>query len=82
MELYNFTLISGSDCLVECASGGSDLHRWCGRGAIVCPLHLAQEIPTFARWLLDHVRIQMASGVGVDPNMVVYFCPQSTSAYT
>jgi hypothetical protein len=24
VELYNFTLISGTDCLVECASGESD----------------------------------------------------------
>jgi hypothetical protein len=43
---------------------------------------LAQEIPTFARWLLDHVRIQMANGVVVNPDMVVYFRPPSTSAYT
>jgi hypothetical protein len=43
---------------------------------------LAQEIPTFARWLLDHVKIQMANGMAVDPNMVVYFRPPSTSTYT
>ncbi len=58
------------------------MHRRCGRGAIVCPPHLAKEIPTFARWLLDHVRTQMANGVAVDLDMVVYFFPQSTSAYT
>ncbi len=46
------------------------------------PPHLAQEIPTFARWLSDHVKTQMANGVVVDPDMVVYSCPPSTSTYT
>jgi hypothetical protein len=43
---------------------------------------LAQDIPTFARWLLDHVKIPMVNGVVVDPDMVVYFHPPSTLAYT
>ncbi len=47
------------------------MHRHRGHGPIVWPPHLAQEIPTFARWL-DHVRTQMANGVVVDPNMVAY----------
>ncbi len=58
------------------------MHRQRGRGPIVRPPHLAQEIPTFARWLLDHVRTQMANGVVVDYNVVVYSHPPSTSAYT
>jgi len=60
------------------------MHRWCGhgRGPIVWPLHLAQEIPTFAKWLLDHVRTQMENGVVVDPDVVVYFHPPPTLAYT
>ncbi len=32
MELYNFTLISGSDCLVECVSGGSGCLVECASG--------------------------------------------------
>ncbi len=58
------------------------MHRWCGHGPIVWPPHLAQEIPMFVRWLLDHVRTQMANGVAIDPNVVVYSHPPSTSAYT
>jgi hypothetical protein len=58
------------------------MHRRHGRGPIAWPPHLAQEIPTFARWLLDHVRTQIANGVVVDPNMVVYSRPISTLAYT
>ncbi len=106
MELYNFTLINGSDYSVECANGmrclmygrtpwvvpiecgkkqgpnckrtKENLGHWqCGHGPIVWPLNLAQEIPTFARWLLDHVRTQMANGVVVNPDVVVYFCPPS-----
>ncbi len=46
------------------------------------PPHLAQEIPTFARWLLDHVMKQMANGVVVDFDLVVYFCPPLTLTYT
>jgi hypothetical protein len=41
---------------------------------------LAQEIPTFAEWLLDHVRTQMENGVVVDPDVVVYFHPPPTLA--
>jgi hypothetical protein len=41
---------------------------------------LAQEIPTFARCFLDHVKTKMANGVAVDLDMVVYFRPPSTSA--
>jgi hypothetical protein len=58
------------------------MHRQRGPGPIVWPLHLAQQIPTFARWLLDHVGTQMANQVVVDPNMVVYSYPPSTLAYT
>jgi len=43
---------------------------------------LAQKIPTIARWLLDHVRTQMANGVAIDPNVAVYSCPPSALAYT
>ncbi len=50
--------------------------------AIVWPPHLAQEIPMFARGLLDHVRTQMANGMAVDLDVVVYSHPPSTSAYT
>jgi hypothetical protein len=32
VELYNFTLISGSDCLVECVSGGSGCLMECASG--------------------------------------------------
>jgi hypothetical protein len=32
VELYSFTLISGSDCLVECASGGNDCSVECASG--------------------------------------------------
>jgi hypothetical protein len=32
MEPYSFTLISGSDCLVECANGGSDCSMECASG--------------------------------------------------
>jgi hypothetical protein len=46
------------------------------------PLHLAQEIQTFAKWLLDHVTTQMANGVVVDLDVMVYSCPPSTLAYT
>ncbi len=66
----------------NCKGTKENLGHWqCGHGPIVWPLHLAQEIPTFARWLLDHVRTQMANGVVVNPNVVVYFCPPSI-AYT
>jgi len=58
------------------------MHRWHGHGPIMWPPHLAQEIPTFARWLLDHVRTQMANGVVIDLDVVVYSCPPSTLAYT
>jgi hypothetical protein len=58
------------------------MHRQHGHGPIVWPPHLAQEIPTFARWLLDHFRTQMANGVVVDLDVVVYFRPPSTLAYT
>jgi hypothetical protein len=57
------------------------MHRHRGHGPIVWPPHLAQEIPTFARWL-DHVRTQMVNGAIVDPNVVVYSHPPSTLAYT
>jgi hypothetical protein len=36
----------------------------------------------FARGLLDHVRTQMANGMAVDLDVVVYSHPPSTSAYT
>ncbi len=60
------------------------MQRWHGHGhgPIVWPPHLAQEIPTFARWLLDHFKTQMVNGVVVDPDVVVYSSPPSTSAYT
>jgi len=48
----------------------------------VWPPHLAQEIPTFAMWLLDHVMKQMANGVVVDFDLVVYFCPPLTLTCT
>jgi len=32
VELYNFTLISGSDCSMECANGGSDYSMECANG--------------------------------------------------
>jgi len=58
------------------------MHRQRGCGPIVWPPHLAQGIPTSTRWLSNHVKTQMANGMVVDPNVVVYFRPPSTSAYT
>jgi hypothetical protein len=55
---------------------------WAWAWPIVWPPHLAREIPTFAKWLLDHVKTQMANGMVVDPDVVVYSRPPSTLVYT
>jgi hypothetical protein len=48
------------------------------RGNIQWPNHLAQDIPSFPTWLLDTVKVHIANGVNVDPN-VIFFSSFKTS---
>jgi hypothetical protein len=41
------------------------------RGNIQWPNHLAQDIPSFATWLLN-IRVHIAIGVDVDPNVIFF----------
>jgi hypothetical protein len=43
---------------------------------------LAQDIPPFAIWLLNIIRVQTANGVDVDPNVIRFFHPPNPIAYT
>jgi len=39
------------------------------------PNHLAQDIPPFATWISNIVKVQIANGVDVDPNVIHFFSP-------
>jgi hypothetical protein len=42
------------------------------RGNIQWPNHLAQDISSFATWLLNIVKVHMANGVNVEPNVISF----------
>jgi hypothetical protein len=42
------------------------------RRNIQWPNHLAQDIPSFATWLLNIVRVHIANGVDVDPTVISF----------
>ncbi len=44
MELYNFTLISGIDCSMECVSGESDCLVECASGGSDCLVECASGV--------------------------------------
>jgi hypothetical protein len=52
------------------------------RKNIQWPNHLAIDIPPFANWLLNVVRMQTTNGVEVDLDVLCCSCPPNCIAYT
>ncbi len=63
---------------VLCKGNGG--HRT--RGIMQWLDHLAQDIPPFATWFLNIIKVQIANGVDVEPNMILFFCLLNPIAYT